>query len=138
MFPPLTPEDCISQALNHVDAQAFPTFSSMFDISTSSGMLSDVRQEFLFACCLHGLLPESSIEPLLGEIPMQELPPGGKYSREQVARECASDPARLESLLGEIEGTDGNAGAVVGGILDVCSLFLFISPFKSDVAPDDS
>lgn len=120
MFPPLTPEFCIGQALTHVDTQAFPTLSSMFDASNDgSGFISDVRQDFLFACCLHGLIPESSIEPLLGEIPMQELPPGGKYTRELLMGQCASDPGRVETLLGEIEGMDGNAGAVVGAIVEV-------------------
>lgn len=123
MFPPLTPEYCIAQALNHVDSQAFPSFSSMFDVSTDSGILSEVRQEFLFACCLHNLIPESSIEPLLGEIPMQELPPGGKFSKELLVSQCMNDPGRIESLLGEIEGMEGNAGAVVEAIAEVCAWF---------------
>ncbi|KAH0556049.1 hypothetical protein GP486_006012, partial [Trichoglossum hirsutum] len=113
MFPPLTPELCITQALNHIDPQAFPTFSSMFESEASVFQLNDVRQEFLFACCLHELIPEDSIERLLGEVPMQTLPPGGRYINEQLVAQCATDPERVEGLLAEIEGMDGNAGAVV-------------------------
>lgn len=124
MFPPLTPEYCIGQALTHVDSQAFPSFSSMFDVSNDTGMFSsDVRQEFLFACCLHRLIPETSIEPLLGEMPMQELPPGGRYTKQALMGQCATDPVRIDRLLGELEGTDGNVGAVVEAIVEV-SLFL--------------
>ncbi|KAI9832948.1 MAG: mediator complex subunit [Phylliscum demangeonii] len=119
MYAPLTAEFCIAQALTHVDPQAFPSFSSIFDVSAGSSVLSEVRQEFLFACCLHGLLPESSIEPLLGEIPMQELPPGGKYSKDSLFAQCVDDPGRIDSLLGEMEGLEGNAGAVVLAIVDV-------------------
>ncbi|KAI9801411.1 MAG: hypothetical protein M1825_003390 [Sarcosagium campestre] len=119
MYPPLTPEYCITQALNHVNPEAFPSLSSMFDVSAGSGLFSDVRQEFLFACCLHGLIAEESIEPLLGEIPMQELPQGGKLTKEQLVGQCMNDPERVETLLGEIEGMDGNAGAVVGALLEV-------------------
>lgn len=102
-----------------MDPQAFPSFSSMFDVSTDSGILSEVRQEFLFACCLHGLIPETSIEPLLGEIPMQELPQGGKYSKEQLVSQCMSDPGKIEGFLGEIESMEGNVGAVVEAITEV-------------------
>jgi mediator of RNA polymerase II transcription subunit 5 len=119
VFAPPVPEFCINRALSHVDSHAFPSFSAMFDVATDSGMIPEVRQEFLFACCLHGLIPEASIEPLLGEIPMQELPPGGKYTRELLIHQYASDPGWIDRLLGEIEGLDGNAGAVVGAIVEV-------------------
>ena len=66
IFPPLTSELCLSQALNRIDSQAFPTFSSMFESDAGMFQLTDVRQEFLFACCLHELIPELSIERLLG------------------------------------------------------------------------
>ena len=137
MFPPLTPEFCIGQAMTHVDTQAFPTLSAMFDApndgggaggGSGSGFFSDVRQEFLFACCLHGLIPETSIETLLGEMPMQELPPGGKYTRELLVSQCASDPGRIEPLLGEVEGMDGNAGAVVEAIVEASVLLASLSP----------
>ncbi|KAI9658537.1 MAG: mediator complex subunit [Trizodia sp. TS-e1964] len=122
MFPPLTPGFCITQALNHVDPQAFPSFSSFFDNLNDGGVFTfDVRQEFLFGCCLHELIPESSIEILLGEIPMQTLPAVGKYIKEQLVLQCQTDPERIEGLLGEIDGMTGNAGAVAGAITEVIS-----------------
>ena len=121
LYPPITPEYCIVRALNHIDIQAFPSLSSIFpDTSIDSSLFSDVRQDFLFACCLHGLIPEASIGPLLGEPPMQELPPGGRYTKELLLQQCATDHGRVERLLEEIEGTDGNAGAVVEAIVEVC------------------
>lgn len=126
MFPPLTPEFCVAQALTHVDPQAFPSFSSMFDVSTDSGILSEVRQEFLFACCLHNLIPVTSIEPLLGEPPIQALPTGGRYSKGLLVNQCINDPGKIELLLGEIESMDGNVGAVVEAITEVDTLEFLI------------
>ncbi|KAE8446984.1 hypothetical protein EG329_011466 [Mollisiaceae sp. DMI_Dod_QoI] len=121
LFPPLTSEYCITQALNQVDTTAFPTLSSMFDESTSANnMFSDsVRQDFCFACCLHGLIAEASIEELLGDIPMQSLPTGGRYVKDELVQQCLSDPARAEVLIGELENMDGNVGAVSQAITEV-------------------
>src|SRR5262245_40969513 len=54
----MNPELCITQALSHVDPNAFPAFSQGFDdIMGNNNSLSDVRQDFLNACALHGLIP---------------------------------------------------------------------------------
>lgn len=120
LFPPLTPEFCITEALGQVDTNIFPTFSSMFDESSHGNTFSDsVRQDFCFACCLHGLIAEDSIERLLGEIPMQTLPAGGRYSKEDLVQQCLSDPERTESLIEELEHMDGNMGAVSQAITEV-------------------
>jgi mediator of RNA polymerase II transcription subunit 5 len=120
MFPPLTPEFCITEALNNVDTNAFPTFSSMFDESSSSNMFSEsVRQEFCFACCLHGLIAEESIERLLGEVPMQTLPEGGRYVREELVQSCLNDPERAEGLVHDLEKMDGNVGAASQALVEV-------------------
>ncbi|KAI9848198.1 MAG: mediator complex subunit [Sclerophora amabilis] len=119
IYPPMTSEYCISQALNHVDPQAFPSLSSMFDPSSETTMFSDVRQDFLFACCLHDLIAEASIERLLGEVPMQTLPQGGRYQKDELVSQCTMDPDRVEGLLAELEGIDGNVGAVADAITEV-------------------
>ena len=119
MFPPMTAEFCITQAMNHIDPQAFPSFSSSFDMDSDGDIFSDVRQEFLYACCLHKLIPEENIERLLGDVPMQGLPAGGRYVKEELVSQCAADPERTEVLLGEIEALDGNAGAVASAITEV-------------------
>lgn len=115
---PLPMEMCISQALNRLDPNAFPSFSQMFSMQGNS-ILSDVRQEFLFACASHRLIPESSIERLLGENPMQTLPVGGPYVKDDLASQMNSNHERAEQLISELEAMEGNAGAIVGAITDV-------------------
>lgn len=119
-FPPLNSVFCITEALSRVDINAFPTFSSMFEDSSNGGMFSDsVRTDFCFACCLHGLIPEDSIESLLGETPMQTLPEGGRYVKEDLVRQCMTDPERSETLIDELEHTDGNVGAASQALVEV-------------------
>lgn len=120
LFPPLTSEYCITEALNHVDTNAFPTFSNMFDESSTNNLFSDsVRQDFCFACCLHGLIAESSIETLLGDVPLQSLPAGGRYVKDDLVQKYLSDPERAEGLIDELEHMDGNVGAVSQAITEV-------------------
>jgi mediator of RNA polymerase II transcription subunit 5 len=123
LFPPLTSEYCITEALNHVDTNAFPTLSGMFDESSTNDMFSDsVRQDFCFACCLHGLIEESSIETLLGDLPIQSLPAGGRYLKDDLVQQCLTDPARTEGLIDELEHMDGNVGAVSQAITEASTV----------------
>jgi mediator of RNA polymerase II transcription subunit 5 len=115
---PISIEMCITQALSRLDPNAFPSFSQMFSMQGSS-VLSDARQEFLFACASHRLIPESSIERLLGENPMQTLPVGGPYQKDDLISQISSNFERADQLVGEIESMEGNAGAIVGAITDV-------------------
>ncbi|KAI8960103.1 Med5-domain-containing protein [Daldinia sp. FL1419] len=120
MYPPLSAQFCITEALNHVDTNAFPTLSAMFeDTHTSNTFTDSVRQDFCFACCLHGLIPESSIEGLLGEITYQTLPQAGRYVKEQLVEECMGDPERIQRLIGELDNMDGNVGAVCQALAEV-------------------
>lgn len=116
---PINVEMCVSQALSRLDPNAFPSFSQMFSMQGNS-ILSDARQEFLFACASHRLIPESSIERLLGENPMQTLPVGGPYQKDDLVSQINNNPERADQLIGEIESMEGNAGAIVGAILEVC------------------
>ena len=105
-----------------MDINAFPTLSTLFDESSTNNMFSDsVRQDFCFSCCLHGLLEESSIDTLLGDIPMQSLPAGGRYVKEDLVQQCLSDPEKAEGLIGELEHMDGNVGAVSQAVTEVIS-----------------
>ncbi len=129
LFPPLSPEFCITQALGQVDTNAFPNLSSMFDESSAGNMFADsVRQDFCFACCLHGLIPEESIEGLLGEIPMQTLPAVGRYTKEDLVQQCLTDPERAERLLEELDHMDGNVGAVSQAVVEVRDVPTEIGP----------
>ena len=84
-------------------------------------MLSDSRQEFLFACALHQLIPEQSIEALLGDVPMQSLPASGRYVKADLVAQCSANPAKIEELIGELENMEGNAGEIAAALLDVSS-----------------
>ncbi|KAL9051565.1 MAG: hypothetical protein Q9206_004654 [Seirophora lacunosa] len=118
IFPPLSIEMCISQALLRVDPAAFPSFSQMFDLLGKNGMLSEARQEFLFACALHQLIPEGSIEALLGDVPMQSLPASGRYVKNDLVAHCTANPARIEELVGELENMEGNAGEIAAALIE--------------------
>ena len=92
----------------------------MFDESSTNDMFSDlVRQDFCFACCLHGLLQETSIETLLGDVPMQSLPADGRYTKDNLVQQCLSDPQKVEGMIEELENMDGNVGAVCQAITEV-------------------
>lgn len=121
LYPPVTPQFCITTALSQVDTNAFPTLSAMFDMSSSSNntFTDSVRQEFCWACALHGLIPESAIEVLLGEITYQSLPEGGKWVKEKLVNECMSDSERIYGLINELEKMDGNVGAVCQALVEV-------------------
>ncbi|KAL7625777.1 mediator complex subunit [Parahypoxylon ruwenzoriense] len=120
MFPPLTPQYCITEALSQVDTNAFPTLSAMFDDTNNNNTFTDsVRQDFCFACCLHGLIPESSIEGLLGEITYQTLPQEGRYVKEQLVEECMGDPEKIQRLISELDNMDGNVGAVCQALVEM-------------------
>ncbi|GKT85119.1 mediator of RNA polymerase II transcription subunit 5 [Colletotrichum tofieldiae] len=120
MYGPVNAEYCITEALGRVDTTTFPTLSSMFDETRSNNPFTDsVREEFCWACCLHGLVRESSIETLLGETPYQSLPAGGRYVKENLVAECLADPERMQALIGELDNKDGNAGAVCQALTEV-------------------
>lgn len=118
MFEPMTVEYCIGQALAHVDPTAFPSFSQVFDI-LGRNSVSEARQEFLFACALHQLIPEQNIEGLLGDVPMQSLPAGGRYTKHDLVAQCTANPSRIEELVVELENMEGNAGEIASALLEV-------------------
>jgi mediator of RNA polymerase II transcription subunit 5 len=111
-------EVCITRAFGRIDPTTFPSFSESFAMQGNS-VLSDVRQEFLFSCALHRLIPEASIEQLLGENPMQTLPLGGQYRKHDLVSQISGNPERAEQLLNEVEAMEGNAGAIVDALTEV-------------------
>lgn len=117
---------CISQALGRIDLGAFPL--SAYDMSGQSS-LAGVRQEFLSACAVHRLIPEASIENLLGEKPMQGLPSHGLYEKDQLVQQISANAQRAEQLIKEVALMEGNAGAIVTAITEV-GLVLKYVPFE--------
>jgi mediator of RNA polymerase II transcription subunit 5 len=112
---PVTTELCIQQAFGQLDPNAFPSF----DLSSGINNLSEVRQDFLFACALHQLLPVASIERLLGETPMSSLPASGKYTKDQLVAQCSTNTDKIQELMNGLESMDGNVGAVALAVVDV-------------------
>jgi mediator of RNA polymerase II transcription subunit 5 len=117
MFP-VNSEYCVTAAVNQVDTRIFPPLSALFDETGKAyPMTENVRTEFCFACALHGLIPESSIEGLVGELPMQSMP--RKYVKEVLVQECLQDTDRMQALTGELENMEGNTGAVAQALTEV-------------------
>ena len=110
---------CITQAYGRIDITVFPAFSSTFDLSNKDAPYADVRAEFLFSCALQELIPESSIETLLGESSMMTVPSHGRYVRANLVQQMTSNAKRAEQLIEELESYEGNAGAVAGAVVDV-------------------
>jgi len=116
---PFNAEMCITEALNQVDINMFPTLSGMFDMPNTNSFNDSVRQDFCFACQLHGLLSQAAIETLLGDITYQSLPPEGRYVKEQLVQACLQEPDRTLKLIGELDNMNGNVGAVAQAIVEV-------------------
>lgn len=115
---PLTPEMSITHALNHVDPGAFPAFSQGFDdIMGGNSSLSDVRQDFLNACALHGHITMSMVERLLGEQPIQR-PPANRYEKKTLLDQCKNNFDKVNAYIDEMDNLDGNAGAIVAAVTE--------------------
>ena len=108
MFEPLSTEHCIRQALSRID----PLSSQSFNV------LSETQQDFLFACALHELVPEASIEDILGDVPMQNLPTGGRYSKDTLLNQFTTNPSTIDQYVGELEKLEGNSGAIAIAIVE--------------------
>ena len=119
IFEPMTIEHCIRQALVRVDPAAFPPYSQMFDPLEKNSLLSEARQEFLFACALHQLIPERIIEEILGDVPMQSLPASGRYIKDDLVSQCTTNPAKIDEYIGELENMEGNAGEIASALIEI-------------------
>lgn len=119
IFPPLTAEIFITDALSKLESFGDQFSNEAFDLLGSTGILADARQEFLFACALHGLIPESSIESILGDVPMQSVPEAGKYVKENLVAQFTANPNKAKDLIGQLEIMEGNSGAVAASIVEV-------------------
>ncbi|MCJ1392222.1 mediator complex subunit [Xylographa bjoerkii] len=119
IFPPYSIESCITEGLGRMDPPADPYSTQSFDLLDSSGMLSEARAEFLFSCALYGLIPEQSIESILGDVPMQSLPEGGKYQKGDLVAQCTANPVKIEELVGEMENMEGNAAETAGALIEI-------------------
>ncbi|MCJ1283854.1 mediator complex subunit [Xylographa opegraphella] len=119
IFPPYNIESCIAEGLGRMDPPADPYSTQSFDLLDSSGMLSEARAEFLFSCALYGLIPEQSIESILGDVPMQSLPEGGKYQKTDLVAQCTANPVKIEEFVWELENMEGNAAEIARALVEI-------------------
>ncbi|EPS42301.1 hypothetical protein H072_3723 [Dactylellina haptotyla CBS 200.50] len=109
----------ISQALQKSGSNPLsldPTLDTMM-----LDLPNDIKQEFLFACALHMIIEEASVEEILGDVPLQTMAKQ-RYTQEDLVTECMMDQDRLERLINEIEELDGNSGAIVGAVVEMLQL----------------
>lgn len=124
LFPPSfsgpSAEPCITNALNQVDSNMFPTASLMFDESRSPNnpYTESVREEFCAACALHGLVNRENMEAILGEMSMSYE--AEKKSKDKLVRDYHSHTIKVQDLLADLEKTDGNVGPVSHALVEVC------------------
>ena len=121
VFEPATVESCIRNALGRIDPHTFPSLSQMFDPVGKNSLLSEARQDFLFACALHELILEKSIEEILGDVPMQSLPASGVLVKDDLVGQFTANPAKIDQCISELESLsmEGNAGAIAGAIVEI-------------------
>lgn len=112
-------ESCIATAVRSMDPSADPYGSQDFDLLSSSGMLLEARQDFLFACALYGLIPETSIKTILDDVPMQNLPESGKYDRLNLIAQCKANPSRISELVNELENFEGQAAEITAALTQI-------------------
>ncbi|KAK5163415.1 hypothetical protein LTR04_002562 [Oleoguttula sp. CCFEE 6159] len=117
LYPPLTTEYCIEQALTRLDVHTSQSLVSIFGTTDSnSKMVAGVRQDFIVACTLHGLVSKQSIGRLLGQTSPKSISFGNRSNEDFLVTQCSTNPQRVEELINAIEAMDGNVGAVVGAV----------------------
>ncbi|MCJ1279109.1 mediator complex subunit [Puttea exsequens] len=123
IFEPNTVEQCLRDAFARIDPHALPTAAQEYDLLSGKSLLSEARTDLLFACALHGLIPEKSIEDILGDVPMQVLPASGVLRKEDLVSQFTESPGRIDQCVGELEKTDGNSGTIASAIIDTLQFF---------------
>lgn len=84
----------------------------------------NLRQQFLFACVLHGIIIEDQVETLLGSKPSLALPKSGKLTKDILIQEYRRDVSQAERFVERLEARDGNASAYTETLVEVSSLFV--------------
>lgn len=115
--PPMTAEACIQMALGPggmVSVDPLPPITS--GAAEVREALKSARLDFLQACALHSLVSESTVGAILQE--NVALPRVVKYSKDSLAAQCINNVSRLEALVGELTGMQGNAGPISGCIVE--------------------
>jgi len=113
----MTLESCIQMAfMSSITEDILPPITA--GASDVREVLKRTKLEFLQACALHQLVSEETIAQILRE-PSIALPRVIKYTRDGLVAQCNSNVGRLEGLIDELQGLQGNAGAVAGCVVQV-------------------
>ncbi|KAJ9642513.1 mediator complex subunit [Coniosporium apollinis] len=112
MVPPPMLETYMVAAFNQRDLNAFSS-SHGSDVANGNNLLSNVRQQFVYACALQRLIPESSIGSVLGERSASSKPVGPRLAKEALVARCQANPEKAQELLARLESMDGNVGALL-------------------------
>jgi len=116
-FAPMTSQVYIQMALRRVDVHPFPPLSSESDTAKNE-LLKKSRQEFVQACIMFQLGDAQAFHSVMGESPAPVTPRVARYNRQSLAQQCIANIHRVEELTRELEGMNGNAGAISGALVD--------------------
>lgn len=116
---PFNTAACVEHAVRQVSSTTFPNMSDYISSRSGNTLTEGTREDFLFACCLHGLIPESQIEPILNETCYNSLPTEGRLVKETLVQQCLADPERAVQLVKDVEKCNGNVGAISRALTEV-------------------
>jgi mediator of RNA polymerase II transcription subunit 5 len=116
---PISPEQCLSQALQQVDSEIASISSTTPNSSQHMSLLREVRQEFVLACHLHKLISTNSITSILGASPTQKQPHSSHYVKDDLIHQIRTNHSRADRLIGEVSAMQGNAGTIVQAVIEV-------------------
>lgn len=119
---PSIAELCITQILNRLNPDIFPFSSGPDDTGAEKTPWSGMRQEFVFACVLHKLIPEDSITKLLGEDAARSHPFRVLLSKQDIMQQTLSGTREVEMLIDDILPMEGNSGIAVQALVEVREL----------------
>ncbi|ELQ36809.1 mediator of RNA polymerase II transcription subunit 5 [Pyricularia oryzae Y34] len=130
---PFNAAACVEHATRQVSSATFPNMSDYISSRSGNTLTEGTREDFLFACCLHGLIPETQIEPILNETCYNSLPTEGRLVKEALVQECLADPERTVQLVKDIEKCNGNVGAICVALTETLCGQLARDPMYLDV-----
>nr|OQO30690.1 hypothetical protein B0A51_01965 [Rachicladosporium sp. CCFEE 5018] len=81
-------------------------------------VLKKTRADFLRACVMHTLVSDTVASAMSPE-PSATTAKATRYTREGLMTQCAHNTARLEAIIMELDGMQGNAGAIAGCLIGI-------------------
>ncbi|EME44832.1 hypothetical protein DOTSEDRAFT_24495 [Dothistroma septosporum NZE10] len=113
----ISAESCIQMALipgGMISMNPLPPITN--GATETREHLTAARLDLLQACHLHGLISEATVAAILQS--SVALPRVQKLNKDSLISQCANNVSRLESLVEDLDGMQGNAGAISGCIVE--------------------